>query len=325
MQASSVISLSPSFNTYSNSKMAEIAARVVEELGSEEFYDEEFYFEREEDSATRRSEEGGDCEYVERERENSAEEEGDCEYVDRERENRVEDAAADGEEEFEFAFVTRDSELSSPISADEIFHNGQIRPVYPLFNRDLFLESMEFQRGINGKENGDRENTVPTIRLPLRKLFSEERETTMTMTTTSSCSSSEGDELDGIPVDSYCVWRPKEAAAAAEGRCKKSSSTGSNSKRWKFKDLLHRSHSDGSKDDFVILSPSNSGRKKQNEDRGKVTPVSAGKVKSAAAPPLPPLYNRDGGEKRRSYLPYRQDLVGFFANVNGVSKNLQPF
>lgn len=320
MQASSVISLSPSFNTYSNTKMAEIAARVVEEFGSEEFYDEEFYFEREENSATRRSEEEGDSEYVERERENRAEEEGDCEYVERERENCVEDDV-DGEEEFEFAFVTRDSELPSPISADEIFHNGQIRPVYPVFNGDLFMESMEFQR-VNGKEKGDREK-VPTIRLPLRKLFNEERETSMTMTTTSSCSSSEGDELDGIPADSYCVWRPKEAAA--EGRCKKSSSTGSNSKRWKFKDLLHRSHSDGSKDDFVILSQSNSGRKKQNEDRSKVAPDSAGKVKPSAPPPLPPVYNRDGCEKRRSYLPYRQDLVGFFANVNGLSKNLQPF
>lgn len=318
MQQSSVISISPSFNSYSNSKLAEIAARVVEEFGSEELYEDEFYFEREEKSATPRSEEEGYSEYVERERGNSAEE-GDSEYVERERGNSVEDA--DGEAEFEFAFVTRDSELPSPVSADEIFHNGLIRPVYPVFNRDLFLESMEFRRQ-NGKEKGDSEK-VPTIRLPLRKLFNEERETAMTMTTTSSCSSSDADELDGIPAESYCVWRPKEAAA--EGRCKKSSSAGSNSKRWKFKDLLNRSHSDGCKNDFVILSPSNSGRKKQNEDRGKVTPVSSGKVKSAAAPPLPPVYRRDGGEKRRSYLPYRQDLVGFFGNVNVLSKNLQPF
>ncbi|XP_057804581.1 uncharacterized protein LOC131019961 [Salvia miltiorrhiza] len=314
MQASSAISLSPSFNSYSNSKLAEIAARVVEEFGSQELYDEDFYFEREENSATRQSEEGANPDFVK----NSVEE-GDCEYVESERENRVDD-----DEEFEFAFVTRDSELPSPISADEIFHNGQIRPVYPVFNRDLFLESLEFPRENRKDEKGDGREKAPTIRLPLRKLFNEERETTMTMTTTSSCSSSDADELDGVPTESYCVWRPKEAAE--EGRCKKSSSTGSNSKRWKFrvKDLLNRSHSEGSKDDFVILSPSNSGRKKQNEDRGKVTPVSGGKVKSAAAPPLPPLPVY-GGEKRRSYLPYRQDLVGLFANVNGLSKNLQPF
>lgn len=305
MQASSVISLSPSFNSYSNSKIAEIAARVVEEFefGSEEFYDE-FYFEREDDS-----------ECVETETENSLVPE--------------EDSNGDEEEEFEFAFVNGETEFSSPISADEIFHNGRIRPVYPVFNREMFLDRVEFQQKHEKEEKrvqNSASEKAPTIRLPLRKLFIEERETTMTMTTTSSCSSSEADDLDGVPSESYCVWRPKETAAA-EGQCKKSSSAGSNSKRWKFKDLLHRSHSDGSKGNFVILSPSNSGRKKQNEEIGKETPVSGGKAKSEAAAPLPHLrvYNRDGGEKRRSYLPYRQDLVGLFANVNGLSKNSQPF
>ncbi|KAI3454499.1 hypothetical protein Pfo_011162 [Paulownia fortunei] len=312
MQAGSVISLSPSFNSYSNSKLVEIAARVVEEFGSEEIYDE-FYFEREENSATQRTQDEENSGYVERGRGNSV----------------IPEEDADEDEEFEFAFVTRDSELSSPISADEIFHNGQIRPVYPVFNRDLFLGRMEFHEDGNEKGNGVRDSGSekgPTIRLPLRKLFNEERETTMTMTTTSSSSSSEADELDGVPVETYCVWRPKEAA---EGRCKKNSSTGSNSKRWKFKDLLHRSHSDGSKDSFVFFSPGNSGRKKENREIVKATPLGAGKVKSAAAPPPPPppplLYSRDGGEKRRSFLPYRQDLVGLFANVHGLSKNLQPF
>ncbi|KAL2243940.1 uncharacterized protein DDB_G0284459-like [Sesamum indicum] len=310
MQVGSMISLSPSFNSYSNTKLAEIAARVVEEFDSEELYDE-FYFEREENSAAGRVEEEGDS--VERDRGNDVVTEGD----------------ADEDEEFEFAFMTRDSELPSPISADEIFHNGQIRPVYPVFNRDLFLGDVEFRQG-NEKENGVQNSGSekgPTVRLPLRKLFIEERETTMTMTTTSSSSSSEADDLEGVPADTYCVWRPNEAAA--EGRCKKSSSTGSHSKRWKFKDLLHRSHSDGSKDRFVLLSASNSGRKKENVERVKATAGSPQKAKPPAPPPPPPpppaLYNRDGGEKRRSYLPYRQDFVGFFANVNGLSKNLQPF
>jgi hypothetical protein len=31
------------------------------------------------------------------------------------------------------------------------------------------------------------------------------------------------------------------------------------------------------------------------------------------------------GEKRKSYLPYRQDLVGFFANVNAYGKTFPPF
>lgn len=286
MQAAvgSVISLSPSFSSYSNTNLADIAARVVDEFVSEEFYDE-FYFEREDENP---------------------------DYEERERGDNEED------EEFEFAFVSRDSDLSSPISADEIFHNGQIRPVYPVFNRDVLLAGMVFQNG-NGKENdvaGSEKR--PTIRLPLRKLFNEERETTMTMTTTSSSSSSEVDELDGVPAETYCVWRPKE-----EGRCKKSSSTGSNSKRWKFKHLLHRSHSDGG-NNFVFLSPSNSGRKKEKDEKVKASPRGGGEVRSAAAPPPPPLplCNRDGGDKRTTYLPYGHDLVGLFSNV---SKNLQSF
>ncbi|KAI3464091.1 hypothetical protein Pfo_020754 [Paulownia fortunei] len=300
MQAGpTVISLSPSFNCYSNSKLAEIAARVVDEFGSDEFYDE-FYFERRESLAAQRAEQGGISD------------------------NLVPEADGDeDDEEFEFAFVTRDSGFSSQISADEIFHNGKIRPVYPVFNRDLLLGHVKFQNE-NEKENGVRNSVSsngPKIRLPLRKLFIEERETTMT---TSSSSSSEADDLDRVTAGTYCVWRPKAAAAEEEdGRCKKSSSTGCNSKRWKLKDLLHRSHSDGSTDSFVCLTHSNSERKNENENKVKETPVGGGKVKSAA--PSPPPYNRDGGEKQRSYLPYRQDLVGFFGNANGLSKNLHRF
>jgi hypothetical protein len=31
------------------------------------------------------------------------------------------------------------------------------------------------------------------------------------------------------------------------------------------------------------------------------------------------------GDKRRSYLPYRPDLVGFMSNVKGVGRNIHPF
>nr|GMD06210.1 ribosomal L1 domain-containing protein CG13096-like [Ipomoea batatas] len=44
------------------------------------------------------------------------------------------------------------------------------------------------------------------IRLPLRKLFTKEREAQ------SLCSSSEADEMDGILPSTYCVWRPKAPA-----------------------------------------------------------------------------------------------------------------
>ncbi|KAL3642365.1 hypothetical protein CASFOL_013180 [Castilleja foliolosa] len=224
MQTGSVFSSSPSFNSCSNTRLAGIAAQVVEEFGSEEYYDE-FYFEREENNTSFAEKETGD--------------------------GSVKSGEDDGE--FEFAVVNRDSELPSPVSADEIFCNGQIRPVYPVLNRDLFVNKR------NGFEKGKVDDVVPTVRLPLRKLFIEERETSMT--TTSSSFSSEEDDLEGVPAEMYCVWRPK-AAEEENGRCKKSNSTGSNSKRWKFRDLLQRSASDGGKVRFVFLSPSFSRRRK---------------------------------------------------------------
>ncbi|CAI9753935.1 unnamed protein product [Fraxinus pennsylvanica] len=191
MQTGQVLSISPSFSSYSNSKLVEIAARVVEEFNEEQSNSEEFYQKTEEEYEA--------------------------------------DSKNDVDEEFEFSFVTSDSEFSSSISADEIFFNGQIRPFFPIFNKDLWVE------------NSDSSSQAP-IRLPLRKLFIQSE--------TTSSSSSEVDDLHEVPTETYCTWRPK--SSAAEGRCKKSNSTGS-PKRCTFKDLLNRSHSDGDQSTSVIF------------------------------------------------------------------------
>lgn len=34
---------------------------------------------------------------------------------------------------------------------------------------------------------------------------------------------------------------------------------------------------------------------------------------------------KQGNYKRRSFLPYRQDLFGFFANVNSMGRTFPPF
>lgn len=296
MQArDAAVSCSPSFNSYSNGDLTEIAARAVEECEAEEksdeFYDE-FYFEREVDSESvkRGCEEWGGVE----------------------------------DEGFEFEFVTRDSD-STPIPADEIFHNGKIRPAYPFFNGDFFIRKVKMDA------NKELENGAKTIRLPLMKLLIEERETAAT----SSCSSSDVDELEGVPEEMYCVWQPKAASDADEReglpeglfcvwkpkptpaaeetsrRCKKSTSTGSIYKKLKLKALLSRSHSEGRKDNFVFLTPKNSWMKREKEENFEETPVVTGKLR-----PPPP---------RRMYLPYRQDLVGFFSGGNGLTKNSKPF
>ncbi|KAK6153318.1 hypothetical protein DH2020_012957 [Rehmannia glutinosa] len=200
MPACPLISLSPSFNSYSNCKLVGIAARVADEFDSDDFHDE-LYFNKREHSADQRAEQGR----------NSHHRDPDDD---------------DGDEDFEFAFATRDSQSSSQISADEIFQNGKIRPVNPVFNRDLLLGHVKFQ---NEKDNWNSDSSeAPKVRHPLRKLFNEERETT---------SSSEADDLDGVAAETYCVWRPKAESAEEDGQCRKSSSTGGNSKRWRFKDL----------------------------------------------------------------------------------------
>ncbi|KAH0975520.1 hypothetical protein GBA52_017419 [Prunus armeniaca] len=224
------------------------------------------------------------------------------------------------EEEFEFAFVGRDAH-TSPISADEIFSNGQIRPVYPLFDQDLLKQHNDVvsPENVNGdadavnKKNSKAATTPKQRRLPLRMLMiEEERET-------ASCSSSEADDLENLPPGTYCVWAPPKT---------KSSSAGS-SKRWKFRDLLYRSSSDG-KETFVFLAPSST-KRADNKNNNKDDVVSKKRIgggrgvsqneerfvmRSKAA---------EEGDKRRSFLPYRQDFVGFFSNVNGLSRNLHPF
>ncbi|KAJ8536368.1 hypothetical protein K7X08_034769 [Anisodus acutangulus] len=266
MQARRELSESLSFNSYSNKNLAEIADRVVEEFKAENETHEDFFI----------ADSGGfSC-----------------------NENEKEQGNAD-DDEFEFSFI-KESEIL-PVAADEIFYNGQIRPIYPIFNRDLLSNNDDI---INGRShsNSTSEEASARLRLPLRKLFlEEEREAN------SSCSSSEADDLESIPAGTYCVWRPKETEKP-DGSCKKSNSTGS-SKRWKFRDLLHRSNSDG-KDTFVFLTPL---KKKEKTTKTDNAPKVTAKLKGVPAM----HYVKNGEERRKTYLPYRQDLVGFFANMNG--------
>ncbi|KAL7207876.1 hypothetical protein ACSBR1_029763 [Camellia fascicularis] len=172
----------------------------------------------------------------------------------------------DDDDDLEFLCVCKDL-----TSTDEIFYNSQIRPVFPIFGRDLLFFDVE---NCKGEVNSSKPPTSSSIRIP------EDGDPP-------SCSSSEADELDGVQAGTYCVWKPKsDAFAVGESpkRCKKSSLTGS-SKRWKFRDLLYRSNSD-SKDTFVFLASSNANSKKKNNKKAfeKATEVKvAGKVKPIVA------------------------------------------
>lgn len=125
---------------------------------------------------------------------------------------------------FEFSFVPR-----NPVSADDIFYNGQIRPIYPLFNQNAVVYA---------------ETTEPVARprrLPLRELMFEERDKV----------NDKNNDLDGVAEGTYCVWTPP---------CKKTNS--SSPKRWTLRNLLPRSHSsDGKRSRTSKVAPKHSSAK----------------------------------------------------------------
>ncbi|KAK9995771.1 hypothetical protein SO802_020457 [Lithocarpus litseifolius] len=312
MQESSVLSVSPlsppSFNSYSSEKLSDIAARVVEELRKESESDPDSDIFNWPPKPTQPQPQQQQQQQDKAKDNNSDKEK-------REYEEEEED-----DDDFEFAFVCREPDTTT-ISADEIFSNGQIRPTYPIFDQSLLLSLYDSH---NEKTNTTtttttrtRTTTISTTkappssfrRPPLRKLMIEEQERDRD----TSCSSSEADDLEGVPDGTYCVWTPHSSSSSSSS-CKKSHSTGS-SKRWRFRDLLYRSNSDG-KDTFVFLTPSKKAEK---------IPVRNNSISNSNKNKTTVVNKVEEENKRKSFLPYRKDLVGFFTNVNGLSRSLQPF
>ncbi|KAE8722642.1 RCD one 2, putative isoform 1 [Hibiscus syriacus] len=221
----------------------------------------------------------------------------------------MEDEKEEEEEEEEFSFVCLNPD-GSPISADDLFQDGQIRPVFPLFNRDLLFAD----------ENGTVLRTKEgDVALPprVRKLLVED----LSDKTSSSSSTSE-------TAGPYCEWRGgRTAVEVSPDTCRKSNSTGF-SKLWRFRDLKLRCSSDG-KDAFVFLNqppPSSSIKtEKKNEKEEKPKAKKRGKTASPSAHEQLYVKNRAQreGVKRRSYLPYKQ--IGFFTNVSSLSRNVHPY
>ncbi|OIS99075.1 PREDICTED: uncharacterized protein LOC109231756 [Nicotiana attenuata] len=229
-----------------------------------------------------------------------------------------------GEDDFEFSLVCENPEAS----VGEFLYDRQIQPVFPVFNRDLLLNGVSYD--VDHKAGETSENANSSIQVSLKDLFLEDREPP-------SSSSSEVDELESVPPGTYCVWKPK-LSEPSPSRCKKSNSTGSAFKRWSIRDLMRRSNSDG-KDSFVFLTPGK-GTKNETSKAKNSAEVSkaAGKSKKgssnvgekASSPAAVYLRNQAAAKemdknKRKSYLPYRQDLVGIFANVNSLGRTFPPF
>ncbi|XP_066312239.1 uncharacterized protein [Miscanthus floridulus] len=248
-------------------------------------------------------------------------------------EAEAEDEADDGDE---FSFPV------PPVAADSC-----IVPVYPIFGRPPSLPP----RGevvVVEEEPG-----TATVRVPLGRLLLEEREFRAREHDGRSASARRawreedddasgggggaGDEdLEGVPPESYCLWAPggggQSSAPASPRRCRKSGSTGSVLRWRRISDrLVGRSHSDG-KEKFVFLTaavPEPPRRSIKEEEEGGGGINKGGGDAGSVAHQLR-YYSRGGGgsgsgSRRRSYLPYKQELVGLFANVSGLRRSYHPF
>lgn len=222
------------------------------------------------------------------------------------------DEESDGynEEDDDFSFWCAGNGDESPVSADDLFHNGQIRPLYPMFDQSL-LSSVDSKVDLPGRP-------------PVKKVFVEAKD--------ASPPPAEGGE------ETFCEWSGKAVEASPE-ICKKSNSTGF-SKLFRFRDLLNRSNSDG-RDAFVFLngSPAGSPKRESTSSEKKVGATAEGtkgkarkgrKGETAAPSSMSAHYSRNRalreGDRRRTYLPYRPEVVGFFTNVHGgLSRNVHPF
>lgn len=301
------LSVCPSFNSYSSDKLVDVAAKVTREFDHRDHDGEEAFEEN---------------------------------------------------EEFEFVSVRKAED-------HVVVLDGQIGPVFPVFNRDLLSDqnptkSQQITDGqdLKNREGEEEDEDVRCLRIPLKKLFSEEHDPT-----SYSSSSSEMDELEGVPPGTYCVWTPHSnsppkaiASAASPSQCKKSNSTGtttssntksssSSSKRWRLMNLLRRSNSEG-KDSFVFLTPKNKEEEISNSNNSfeeensnsnskemkKVVVVKKKKKKEkeqTVSSAHEVFYGRKREsmerDKRKTYLPYRKDLVGFWASVGSLGRTFPPF
>ncbi|KVH97818.1 uncharacterized protein LOC112522725 [Cynara cardunculus var. scolymus] len=232
------------------------------------------------------------------------------------------------EEEGDFTFMCIGDNDSQ---TNEVFESGQIRPVFPLFDQSLLL---------GGDNDGEGRWRLP-IHVPVDKVFIESPRR-------SPSSMASGDQqTDEVSAGTFCAL-PKESDTGTPEINMKSNSTGF-SKLWRFRDKMNRSNSDG-RDAFVFLetpertrtTPSTSiGKSNAGDDLpakvngaggvGKAKVVKKGsKAQNSKASAHEVYLKQRGGqtedERRRSYLPYRPGLMGFFTNVNGgLSKNVHPF
>ncbi|KAI3696510.1 hypothetical protein L1987_79528 [Smallanthus sonchifolius] len=230
----------------------------------------------------------------------------DCENEEQEEED---------DDDFTFMLIGEDE---APSYDDKVFEDGRIGQVFPLFDQKLLKD------GEYDIEEIDRFPILPSV----DKIFIESPR---------GFQASKHEENEDTASGPYCAWSKDSATAAAE-LSKKSNSTGF-SKLWRLREKVGRSNSDG-RDAFVFmkstgkLTASTTTSSKPVISDGTFVKVNGGKARVTKAKKSTvsahEAYLRSRGhtdeERRRSYLPYRPELMGLFTNVHvGLSKNVHPY
>ncbi|CAA7035020.1 unnamed protein product [Microthlaspi erraticum] len=224
----------------------------------------------------------------------------------------------DDDDDFEFAFDCPSRRCSHPIAtADQIFSNGQIRPLNP-YGFGIRNAPVDGKGGESQTTPSSPKNTLPRRHRPaLRKLMSEDRDPT-----SNSCSEA---DLIGVPPEIYCVWTPKQSngdddlkgLSSSPSQNKIKSNSAGFSKRWKLRNLLYARSSSEGNEKLVFPAPVNKSDEAISEKTEEEKPPSKEKA------------GEEGKEseeaKRQSFVPYGKDMIGILKNVNGLSRHLRPF
>ncbi|XP_074571619.1 uncharacterized protein LOC141828145 [Curcuma longa] len=207
----------------------------------------------------------------------------------------ADNAGSGDDDDFEFTFPTGGAHDEPIVTADELFSNGRILPIYPAFDRALAFHSLEEDVA-----------KPPARQIPIRWLLVEESESR-----SGSISSSSSLEADDLASAAAREYRPRTVRSAPQSpEWRRECTSTETSRRWKLWDTLfgRRSHSDGKKKSMFLEFPSSPPleRRSPRPSQGP-NPKPAGSWKAAREP-------------RRSFLPYRSELFGFF---NGRTR--RPF
>lgn len=226
---------------------------------------------------------------MKREEKSEEVETGNIRFEQEEEEYIIAGSSDDDEDELDFSFVPQFQEETGIDLAGNIFSNGQIHPVYPVFGQSLIPNQV--------------------LNLDLMNISTEDGRM-------------EKAENESTPEPgTYCVWSPKLDAPSLDPSKKSRSTGGSSSKRWRLMDfVVGRSKSDGKQKLMYLVPYSKTDKESGDKDKIVTEKTTTTKKKDKmtkesnmmAAHRL--YYAKDGGasgSKPKTYLPYRKNLVGF--------------